>query len=50
MYVCMYVYNVVVCFVYVASKVRCIYPKDYEISDELKKQIPMFVWPMRTLK
>ena len=34
----------------VGALVRSIYPKDYEMTDEIRKQIPKFAWPMRTEK
>lgn len=38
------------CLAAAGSLVKSIYPRDYEMTEETRKQIPKFVWPMRTEK
>ena len=39
-----------ICALFSESKIKTRFPRDYEFSAELKKQLPKFTWPMRVPK
>lgn len=48
--ICLCYFTLFFYYTIVESLIKIIYPKDLEISDDIRKQIPKFVWPMRTEK